>query len=311
METVPMATDPALGLAPAGEDLAPANGNGRTGGPNLLPQHATMLALSAIDDSVARERGYRSITSPADLRLLGFSAAQQRTPGLLVPIHGVDGRVALHQLRPDAPRERNGKPVKYETQSGARMRLDVHPRIRPLLGDPSCPLWITEGIKKTDAAVSLGLCCIGLLGVFNWRGKNTQGGVTALGDWESIALKGRKVFIAFDSDVAQKKMVALALQRLKQFLESCGADVMVVYLSDGDGGQKVGLDDFIAVGGREADLIKLASILTVHTWRRPPGSHSSRRAKLGLWKGPSRTSQPELLPTSSKTTACSSSEQSN
>ena len=254
-----MAADPALGPDSAGEGPEPANPNGRVGGLGLLPQHATMLALSAIDAGVARERGYRSITSTNDLRQLGFSAAQQRVPGLLVPIHGVDGRVALHQLRPDAPRERKGKAVKYETLAGARMCLDAHPRIRPMLADPSRPLWVTEGVKKADAAVSLGLCCIGLLGVFCWRGKNALGAVTALGDWESIALKGRKVFIAFDSDAAQKKTVALALQRLKQFLESRGADVSVVYLSDGDGGQKVGLDDFIAAGGREADLIKLAS----------------------------------------------------
>jgi hypothetical protein len=226
---------------------------------DLLPQHAALVALSAIHPEVARERGYRSVTAKADLRELGFATSQSLVPGLLIPIHAVDGRVALNQLRPDVPRVRSGKPVKYETPAGARMCLDVHPRIRPCLVDQGRPLWITEGIRKADAAVSLGLCCIGLLGVFNWRGRSAGGGTTALGDWEAVALRGRRVFIVFDSDVVRKLTVANALQRLKAFLESRDAAVSIVYLPEGEAGSKIGLDDFIAAGGREADLLALAS----------------------------------------------------
>ncbi len=53
------------------------------------------------------------------------------------------------------------------------------------------PLILTEGSKKTDAGVSQGLCVIPLPGVFSWRGVNHRGGLTALGDWENIALKGK------------------------------------------------------------------------------------------------------------------------
>ena len=59
------------------------------------------------------------------------------------------------------------------------------------------PLFITEGIPKADAAVSINLCCIALLGVFNFRGSNEVGGKTALADWESVAPNGRTVYIAF------------------------------------------------------------------------------------------------------------------
>jgi len=38
------------------------------------------------------------------------------------------------------------------------------------------PLFITEGIPKGDAAVTIGLCCIALLGVWNFRGTNDAGG---------------------------------------------------------------------------------------------------------------------------------------
>ena len=43
--------------------------------------------------------------------------------------------------------------------------------------------------RKADAAVSIGLCCIAVLGVWNWRGTSDWGGKTALPDWEMIAFK--------------------------------------------------------------------------------------------------------------------------
>jgi hypothetical protein len=100
------------------------------------------------------------------------------------------------------------------------MVLDVPPLARKWLGDPKKPLFITEGARKADAAVSKGMCCIALLGVWNWRGRNEFGGKTALADWDSIALNKRDVYIVFDSDVMVKPGVYAALVRLKAFLES-------------------------------------------------------------------------------------------
>src|SRR5206468_446691 len=125
-----------------------------------------------------------------------------RVPALVIPVYSVTGEVALHQSRPDAPRAgRDGKLIKYETPRGARMALDVHPCIRQHLGNPTRPLFITEGIRKADAAVSKGLCCIALLGVWNWRGTNEDNGKVALSDWEYVALNNRDTYIVFDSDV--------------------------------------------------------------------------------------------------------------
>jgi hypothetical protein len=99
------------------------------------------------------------------------------------------------------------------------MALDVHPFTREKLGDPSVPLFITEGIKKGDALVSQGLCAIALIGVWNWRGTNEHGGKTVLPEWEFVALNNREVYIIFDSDVMLKQEVHVALARLKAFLE--------------------------------------------------------------------------------------------
>jgi hypothetical protein len=98
------------------------------------------------------------------------------------------------------------------------MVIDVPPGARDWLGNPSVPLWITEGARKADAGVSAGMCCLALLGVWNWRGKNDDGGLTALPDWELIHLKDRDVYLVFDSDVTLKPAVAAALRRLKAFL---------------------------------------------------------------------------------------------
>ncbi len=189
----------------------------------LLSHHAELIAASAIAADVAEARGYRSVETKAELRRLGFVDSQCRVPALLIPIWDAWGEIATYQVRPDEPRiGKGGKPVKYETPKGTRMVLDVPPSVRSLLGDPSVPLFVTEGVRKADAAASLGLCCVGVIGVWNFRGTNDQGGKTALADWEAIALNGRDVYIVFDSDVMTKREVHQALVRLKAFLEARG-----------------------------------------------------------------------------------------
>lgn len=225
----------------------------------LAAHHAAMLEACAIDPAVRAERGYRTVTARADLLRLGFSDRQARVPALLLPVHGVTGEIVSYQARPDVPRVgRDGKSVRYETPGKSRMVLDIPPRARAALRDPTKPLVITEGLKKADSAASKGLCCVGMLGVWNFRGMNELGGRTSLAEWESIALNDRQVYIVFDSDVATKPAVKAALLRLKAFLESRGAKVAIVYLKPGEGGTKVGMDDFFAAGNDVAALLRLA-----------------------------------------------------
>ncbi len=120
-------------------------------GAGLLPQHLELIQGSTISPDVARARGYRSITLKADLGRAGFAPSQRIVPTLLIPVWDVRGELALYQHRPDSPRIRDGKPLKYETPAGASMVLDVPPASRPWLGDPSVPLFITEGIRKGDS----------------------------------------------------------------------------------------------------------------------------------------------------------------
>ena len=219
----------------------------------LTPAHRHELEQgSAIHPDIIAERTYFSVRAE---RLGNVFAESQRRDGLLMPIWDVRGEIASFQLKPDAPRVINGKPIKYETAAKAPQCIDVPPRARACLPDPAVPLWITEGVKKVDSAISHGIACvIGLMGVYGWRGRNAAGGKAALSDWESIALNGREVIIAFDSDCMTKPSVRDALERLASFLARRGADVRYCILPHLADGAKCGLDDFFVQGGTLQEL---------------------------------------------------------
>ena len=214
--------------------------------PELLADHYCHLHEgSGVSPEVIKERGYRSLLGTSELEKLGFSASQQRAPGLLIPLWGVDGKEAGYQYRPDNPRvDARGRPVKYETPRGSSNRLDCPRCCQKMLGDPQVPLWITEGCKKADSLASRGACAISLTGVWGFKGKNEFGGITILADWDYIALRGRKVYLAFDSDIVSKDLVKQALEHVAEHLRRKEAHVQVVYLPQA-GIQKIGIDDFL------------------------------------------------------------------
>ncbi len=219
----------------------------------LFPQHVSMLAASGITPEHARARGYVSVDTKARVRSLKVTPKGCTVPGLLVPQRGADGSVWGYQYRPDEPRLRDGKPVKYETPTGQRNGIDVPPGVAEHLGDPAVPLWVTEGVKKADAATLAGLACIALPGVWSWRGRNEAGGKVAIADWHDVALNDRRVILAFDSDVTVKPAVRKALDALAGYLKIKGAKVSYCHLPNDDDG-KTGLDDYLADGHTADDL---------------------------------------------------------
>ncbi len=148
----------------------------------------------------------------------------------------------------------DGKPIKYETPLHARNVLDASPFVTHLIKDPSAMLWITEGIKKGDALSSRGHAAIALSGVWGWIGKNDQGGTTAIASWRDIPLKGREVRIIFDSDAATNPKVQKAESALARYLESKGADVVILRIPSGEDGEKQGIDDYLHAEGQIENL---------------------------------------------------------
>lgn len=226
----------------------------------LSSRHRRMLeADSAISAEAIESTGYRTVTEKSELMKLGFSEAQARVPGLLVPIWSPAGELVSYQFRPDCPREIDGKPVKYESLPGTGSRLHAPPFVLAKIQDPRQTLVITEGVRKADCAASRGVACVALPGVWNWKVRNESGGSVTMGDFENVPLKGRDVVLCFDSDAATKEQVLQAERRLAGFLRSKGARVRVARIPDPGDGSKDGLDDFAAKGGDLQSLIEGAA----------------------------------------------------
>jgi len=212
----------------------------------LREEHTQMLHESAINDEVIAARGYQTIDAT---EAAGFGFARwQLLGGLLIPLCGVDSRGKGYQLRPDKPRisKASGKPIKYETPMGQHNHLDVNPLMQPLVRMARQAIFITEGAKKADALASFGIPAISLTGVWNWRGKNSDGGYTTLPDWEDVSMRGSRFVIAFDNDIFTNPMVNEAVRRLKQWLLYRKADTVRVLQLPHDGAEKMGVDDYLA-----------------------------------------------------------------
>lgn len=235
----------------------------------LLQQHHRLeLMRSGISDTVIDGRAYVSVgrtntdLSQRDrLRHNGMSKAVyddvQRYPGLLLPQYSVKGERRKALYKPDRPRKDDkGRFRKYEAPVGVSSVLDLHPYNRDRIIDPGVRLWIVEGIKKGDALTSHGECAIALAGVYNWRSR-----LGTLGDWEDVPLRGREVFVCFDSDALTNRNVARAMYRLGRWLRSQGSVVRYVIppAVAALAGGKTGVDDFLAHGGSVPELLLVAS----------------------------------------------------
>lgn len=220
---------------------------------------------SGIPLELIAERGYRTVTRPAELVACGFADYQARyVPGYVVPLHDTEGGNSRFAYKADCPRtDKNGKPCKYDFPEGATSILDVPKRCLAALTDPAIPLNFTEGAKKADAAAAAGYCMVDVHGVFNWARRDKSNRVALVleeyPDWAPIlpTLDGRVCRLIFDSDAFRNPHVGLAMRRLANFLARRGALVYIVHLPDEPDGSKNGLDDFIVRHSAEAfaDLV--------------------------------------------------------
>ena len=221
---------------------------------SLSDRHRRMLfEESGITPAVAAERGYYSAERPGEVPE-EFKRYQRRR-GLVLPVYSPDGSSTSYHLRPDKPRKRrsDGKPIKYESPGGSGVILDVHPRMRDEVRHGSADLFVVEGVKKGDALTSRGVPTIALTSVWMAHVPQTKP-KDLLPCWDHVRLKGRRVYIAFDSDWKYKETVHCALAWLAGALEARGAELMVAYLEDQPDGSKTGADDFVSAGHSVAEL---------------------------------------------------------
>lgn len=216
-----------------------------------LDHHRKHLHESGLTDETIDIAGIYSATDPLEAGCLLNWSGPGRVPSIVFPQFDRDGKVCGHILRPDAPRERDGKTVKYETPVDSEPRLYFPPAQLIAAGgwgDVSAPLILTEGIKKALKIVQTGGLAISAQGTTVWH---DIGHRQATKEWQlhpdfaGVPLRGRTVYVGFDGgDTTDKPAVITAEARLGRMLLDVGADVRLIRVPFVDG--KHGIDDYLA-----------------------------------------------------------------
>lgn len=206
---------------------------------------------------------------------------------------------SLFQAKPEKPRESDGKPVKYEPELGAGLRIFTPPipqSIRQTIaqvsgheipeaadpwewiaGSPEIPIVLTEGPGKVGAGLSAGHVTIGGMGNHGFvRANEMQGdrkirleAPKLIESLKPFTTGGRRFYVAIDQDTKPQTIRNnnVAISRLGSLLEAEGCEVFVVRWP-GQGGKTKGMDDLIAQCGPKAWEDCLEKALTLQQWRK-------------------------------------------
>jgi hypothetical protein len=246
------------------KDGQEANGKAAALNDRLLPQHLADLRKSGLSDEQIERCGFHSLQNAVSVQkaLRWRHYHGELGDCLAIPFCDADGKgLDYCRLKPDRPRraKKDGKPIKYESPKGVSNQAYFPPNTLAALQNPSIPLLITEGEKKSAKADQEGFACIGLVGVYGWQKKRSkdkagkpQGERQLIDALARIPWQGRGVFLTFDSDAAPNPNVPKAEWHLAECLARHGAAVKVLRLPPGDPGPdgaptKVGLDDYLVV----------------------------------------------------------------
>jgi uncharacterized protein (DUF927 family) len=262
------------------------------------------LNRSWITPELALGAGLRRVESAEGAKVVGRNGATDYA-GIIFPYvwPGVEG-IREYRLRLDRP-PLEAKPdgtlkeqQKYLSPPGARSMLYFGPGTPPeLLLNVGVPVAITEGEKKTLALCRLAIhetseprfLPIGLSGVWNWRGRigkaNGPNGDRRdvkgpIPDLARIAWAARKVFIVFDSNVAENESVSAARNALGRYLAGLGAQVHFVAVPKQDGIN--GVDDWLAADGPEPVLAAFECATTALSQKTPDKFRVSDRGVFSL-----------------------------
>jgi putative DNA primase/helicase len=143
-------------------------------------------------------------------------------------------RQIFGQFKPKEPIQssKTKKPAKYLTPTGGEYDAIAlqHPEEdywQRLIDDPSIPIALDEGAKKAGMLMTLGFVALALCGV--WMGLK-KGGKELVNNLALLAVQGRPITIVFDSDLAFKTSVQLALKALATVLKQKGCIVSVAII---------------------------------------------------------------------------------
>jgi putative DNA primase/helicase len=214
----------------------------------LRENHLIDLRASGLDDNTIELARFRSGSQAEVTRWLRFDAG---CGGLLIPyLHTNGTRPPFVRVKPDRPfTDKEGRVAKYLSPRKAGNHLYIPPTYTDELQDASIPVIITEGEKKAlkGAQELTGYVVLALPGVWCFRNKDK----TLIKDFGRIRWDGRLVYIAYDSDLAQKPEVQQAENGLAEALFHLHPLVRLCRIPAAADGSKQGLDDYLIAHSAE------------------------------------------------------------
>lgn len=221
----------------------------------LNEKHRAEFHASGVSDEMIERAGVRSVEGAEVKRILGWqSRGAPWGTGWAIPFR-FNGETdpTYQRVKLDFPRDNGeGGVVKYESPRNAPNRAYYPPGFWDAIADPATPIFLTEGEKKSLSAMQRGFATISLVGVWGFgrkRPRRATGKATGprflIEDLNRIHWNGRRVYIIFDSDAAEKAEVKAAENTVAAMLAGRGADVRVVHLPAVVESGKTGLDDFL------------------------------------------------------------------
>jgi len=172
------------------------------------------------------------------------------------------------------------KPAKYLTRKGGYDAIALqHPDKdywQRVIDDPSIPIALDEGVKKAGLLMTLDFIALALCGVTMGLKK---GGKELVNNLALLAVQGRPITIVFDSDLAVKTGVQLALKALATVLKQKGCIVSVAIIPLEL--ECKGIDDVWAKYGNEMVKKIMADAIPYSEWLKSLEAQMSQSATNG------------------------------
>src|SRR4028118_580658 len=190
---------------------------------------------------------------------------------------------AFGQFKPQTPIQlspEDEKPAKYLTRKGGYDAIALqHPDKdywQRIIDDPSMPIALDEGVKKAGLLMTLGFVALALCGVTMGLKK---GGKELVNNLALLAVQGRPITIVFDSDLAVKSSIQLALKALATVLKQkgCVLSVAIIPLEL----ECKGIDDVWAKYGEEMVKKIMADAIPYTQWLKNLEAQMSQPATSG------------------------------
>ncbi len=145
------------------------------------------------------------------------------------------------------------KPLRYTQPAGTRPQVYFSPLFdwEDYFKRKAEERWllITEGELKANCACKLGLPCVALGGVWNFR--SAREGLPVIPDLAELPLKGSNLYIVYDSDAVSNPDVLRAENQLAKQLLKLEARPLVLRLPALRKEGKTGLDDYLVRKGKD------------------------------------------------------------